>query len=62
MRRVFCVLFICSTVNIYAGQVVSESARRIPVAYDVDVLVVGGSSGAVAAAAGPNLDALAVNK
>lgn len=29
---------------------VNESARQIPVAYDVDVVVVGGSSGAVAAA------------
>ena len=32
------------------GAVVRESARRIPVAYDVDVVVVGGSTGAVAAA------------
>jgi len=30
---------------------VVESARRLPVAYDVDVVVVGGSTGAVAAAA-----------
>jgi len=30
--------------------VVTESARQIPVAYDVDVVVVGGSTGAVAAA------------
>jgi len=33
-----------------AGRVVGESAREIPVAYDVDVVVVGGSTGAVAAA------------
>ena len=33
------------------GAVVLESAREIPVAYDVDVVVVGGSTGAVAAAA-----------
>ena len=33
------------------GAVVLESARDIPVAYDVDVVVVGGSTGAVAAAA-----------
>ncbi len=33
-----------------AGNVVTESARQIPVLYDVDVLVVGGSSGAVTAA------------
>ena len=33
-----------------AAEVVNESAREIPVAYDVDVVVVGGSTGAVAAA------------
>jgi flavin-dependent dehydrogenase len=33
------------------GAVVLESARDIPVAYDVDVVVIGGSTGAVAAAA-----------
>jgi len=33
-----------------AGGRVRESARRLPVAYDVDVVVVGGSTGAVAAA------------
>jgi hypothetical protein len=33
-----------------AGEAVSESARSIPVAYQVDVVVVGGSTGAVAAA------------
>ena len=33
-----------------APPVVGESARAIPVAYDVDVVVVGGSSGAVSAA------------
>jgi flavin-dependent dehydrogenase len=33
-----------------AGDVVTESARQIPVLYDVDVLVVGGTSGAVTAA------------
>jgi heterodisulfide reductase subunit A-like polyferredoxin len=33
-----------------AGEAVNESARQIPVAYQVDVLVVGGSMGAVAAA------------
>jgi len=33
------------------GAVVRESARQLPVAYDVDVVVVGGSTGAVAAAA-----------
>jgi hypothetical protein len=34
-----------------AGQVVEESARRIPVAYEVDVVVVGGTTQAVEAAA-----------
>lgn len=33
-----------------SGKVVTESARDIPVAYDVDVVVVGGTSGGVAAA------------
>jgi flavin-dependent dehydrogenase len=33
-----------------SGDVVTESARQIPVLYDVDVLVVGGASGAVTAA------------
>jgi hypothetical protein len=33
-----------------APSVVAESARQIPVAYDVDVVVVGGSTGAVSAA------------
>jgi hypothetical protein len=33
-----------------AGEVVCESARAIPVAYQVDVLVVGGSTGGVSAA------------
>ncbi|HOX38574.1 MAG TPA: FAD-dependent oxidoreductase [Candidatus Brocadiia bacterium] len=32
------------------GRFVTESARNVPVAYDVDVVVVGGSTGAVAAA------------
>ncbi len=35
---------------IAASKMASESARDIPIAYDVDVVVVGGSSGAVAAA------------
>ena len=33
-----------------AGEMASESARSIPIAYDVDVVVVGGSSAGVAAA------------
>jgi ribulose 1,5-bisphosphate synthetase/thiazole synthase len=38
------------TMGVEAGEVVTESARQIPVLYDVDVLVVGGTSGAVMAA------------
>jgi flavin-dependent dehydrogenase len=34
----------------WTQETVSESARKIPIAYDVDIVVVGGSSGAVAAA------------
>ncbi|MCP4643653.1 MAG: FAD-dependent oxidoreductase, partial [bacterium] len=41
----------CAQTAISAEKTVAESARDIPVAYDVDVVVVGGSSGAVAAAA-----------
>lgn len=33
-----------------SGNVIAESARQIPILYDVDVVVVGGSSGAVSAA------------
>ncbi|MDY0169563.1 MAG: FAD-dependent oxidoreductase [Thermoguttaceae bacterium] len=36
--------------SLAAGKVVRESARAIPLAYDVDVVVVGGSSAGVAAA------------
>lgn len=38
------------SVSARAGQAVNESARDLPVAYNVDVVVVGGSTGAVAAA------------
>ncbi|MFC1635937.1 FAD-dependent oxidoreductase [Planctomycetota bacterium] len=38
------------TVNSKSEKIVTESARDIPVAYDVDVVVVGGTSGGVAAA------------
>ncbi len=40
----------CPTALAAAPSAVNESARQIPVAYDVDVLVVGGSTGAVEAA------------
>jgi hypothetical protein len=39
-----------SQVGLAAGKAVNQSAREIPVAYDVDVVVVGGSSAGVAAA------------
>ncbi len=41
-------LLLCSLVA--HGSAVNESARDIPVAYDVDIVVVGGTSGGVAAA------------
>ncbi len=49
-------LTVCCLILFYAGTalpaelMVNESAREIPVAYDVDVVVVGGSTGAVSAA------------
>ncbi len=44
-------LALAMSANVLAGPaVVQESARQIPVAYEVDVVVVGGSTGAVAAA------------
>jgi len=48
----FCLL-LCALGRLAAGaepEAVMESAREIPVAYEVDVVVVGGSTGAVAAA------------
>ncbi len=41
---------VCSVSAALAASAVNESRRQIPVAYDVDVVVVGGSTGAVAAA------------
>jgi len=53
-QRVLCLAsLLCwelAAANLPAGDVVRESARAIPVADQVDVLVVGGSTGAVAAA------------
>lgn len=51
-RSVFLVAFCfpLSLVSAADRMSVVESARRLPVAYDVDVVVVGGSTGAVAAA------------
>jgi flavin-dependent dehydrogenase len=45
----FCLLNIAAAAAA-AGEVVEESARAIPVAYQVDVVVVGASTGGVAAA------------
>lgn len=50
----FCLLLVVLSLPSFSAEqsrAVVESEREIPVAYDVDVLVVGGSSGAVAAAA-----------
>lgn len=44
------VLFLGSVCGASPGATIIESARDIPVAYDVDVVVVGGTTGAVAAA------------
>jgi len=47
----FCLLFIqAGCLETSPKRAVNESARDIPVAYDVDVVVVGGTSGGVAAA------------
>ena len=45
-------LYLLLTSPLIAGEapVVNESAREIPVAYEVDVVVVGGGTGAVSAA------------
>ncbi len=40
----------CVSLSVAQDRMVNESAREIPVAYEVDVVVVGGSTGAVAAA------------
>lgn len=49
--RILCVIGLClSTSSSLHAEHVVETARQLPVAYDVDVVVVGGSSGAVEAA------------
>lgn len=51
MNKVVCVgLMAAATLRLAPAAVVEESAREIPVAHEADVLVVGGSCGAVAAA------------
>ena len=46
----FLICCLISNVAFSAEKIVNESARGIPVVYDVDVVVVGGSSAAVGAA------------
>ena len=54
VRRLVILLSLLSLLGVSAtgrgGPMVNESARRIPVAYEVDVVVVGGGTGAVSAA------------
>jgi flavin-dependent dehydrogenase len=50
MRCLLALIIGLWSVSAPAGQVVNESAREIPLAYNVDVVVVGGSTGAVSAA------------
>ncbi|MBN1488819.1 MAG: FAD-dependent oxidoreductase [Phycisphaerae bacterium] len=45
-----CVLAAAASVSTGAERMVRESARQIPVAYDVDIVVAGGTAGGVAAA------------
>jgi len=49
IAQILALLAACS-LSVAAPRAVNESARQIAVAYDVDVLVVGGGSGAVSAA------------
>ncbi|MDR1142043.1 MAG: FAD-dependent oxidoreductase, partial [Planctomycetaceae bacterium] len=50
-RLLFIVLFCFQTVSVFAqDKYVTISERQIPIAYEVDVLVIGGSTGNVAAA------------
>ncbi|MBT3288555.1 MAG: FAD-dependent oxidoreductase [Victivallales bacterium] len=50
MKRTALFLTMLSSLALCAPDAVRESARSVPVAYDVDVVVVGGTVGAVAAA------------
>ena len=50
VRSAFMGLIVLATVSGAQEKSVLQSARQIPVAYDVDVVVVGGSTGAVTAA------------
>ena len=45
-----CCMLWCAGAILAAGPMVNESAREIPIDYDVDVVVVGGGTGAVSAA------------
>lgn len=44
------VCFVLPSGSLHAGEVVNESARELPIAAEVDVVVAGGSTGAVSAA------------
>ena len=46
------ILCLASATSVFAGDFIQESARKIPLVKETDVLVVGGSSGAVSAALG----------
>lgn len=46
---IFLAMLFCS-LPAFGGEAVRQSARQIPIAYEVDVVVVGGSTGAVSAA------------
>ena len=50
LAMLFCQLYLQEDCLEASQRAVTESARDIPVAYDVDVVVVGGTSGGVAAA------------
>ena len=53
LKNLLIILSILSSLSLFAqskAQYVSESARDIPLAYDVDVIIIGGTSRAVAAA------------
>ncbi len=50
LRAVMALSIVVASVALVRAQTVVETSRQIPIAYDVDVVVVGGTTGAVAAA------------
>ncbi len=50
LRYVFVISVVCCLASTARSELALESARDIPIAYETDVLVVGGSTGAVSAA------------